>query len=77
MKEYLICIELTEFELIGTSGKVVWADPVVADKMRSRIPMGRFAEPEEVASAVAYLLSDKAGMITGACVPVDGGFLAS
>jgi L-xylulose reductase len=38
--------------------------------------MNRFAEPEEVADTVAYLLSDSASMITGSCIPVDGGFLA-
>ncbi|CAG2170497.1 unnamed protein product [Oppiella nova] len=57
--------------------KIVWADPVVSGAMKSRIPMGRFAEPEEVADAVAFLLSDRAAMITGATLPVDGGFLCT
>ena len=40
-----------------------------------RIPMGRIAEPEEVAPAVVFLSSDKAGYITGATLDVSGGLL--
>jgi NAD(P)-dependent dehydrogenase (short-subunit alcohol dehydrogenase family) len=39
-------------------------------------PMGRLGEPAEVASAIAFLASDEASFITGAVLPVDGGFLA-
>ncbi|WP_026919710.1 3-oxoacyl-ACP reductase FabG [Gordonia shandongensis] len=41
--------------------------------MTATVPMGRFAEPSEMAAAVAFLASDEAGYITGAVVPVDGG----
>ncbi len=41
------------------------------------LPMGRFGRPEEVASAIAYLLSDEAGYITGHTLTVDGGFTAA
>ena len=44
--------------------------------MVSKTPMGRLARPEEVASVVGFLLSDAASYVTGACVPVDGGYLA-
>jgi NAD(P)-dependent dehydrogenase (short-subunit alcohol dehydrogenase family) len=40
-------------------------------------PMRRFAEPEEIANLIAFLLSDKASYITGAYYPVDGGWLAA
>ena len=39
-------------------------------------PMGRLGEPVEVARAIAFLASDEASFITGAVLPVDGGFLA-
>jgi NAD(P)-dependent dehydrogenase (short-subunit alcohol dehydrogenase family) len=39
-------------------------------------PMGRLGEPEEVAEAIVFLASDQASFITGAILPVDGGYLA-
>ncbi|GAA4819156.1 short-chain dehydrogenase [Marinicella pacifica] len=41
-----------------------------------QIPMGRMAQPEEIAPAYLFLASDQAGYITGVNLPVDGGFLA-
>jgi NAD(P)-dependent dehydrogenase (short-subunit alcohol dehydrogenase family) len=43
--------------------------------IESRLPIGRFVEPVEVARAVAYLASDAAAAITGACLTIDGGAL--
>jgi 2-deoxy-D-gluconate 3-dehydrogenase len=42
----------------------------------ARIPVGRFAQPAEIADVIAFLLSDEAGYVTGAVIPVDGGFSA-
>jgi NAD(P)-dependent dehydrogenase (short-subunit alcohol dehydrogenase family) len=39
-------------------------------------PMGRLGEPAEVAEAIAFLASDQASFVTGAILPVDGGYLA-
>ncbi len=52
-----------------------WSDPAKSGPMLDRIPMGRFVQPDEVASAIAYLLSDEAAMVNGIDLPVDGGFL--
>jgi NAD(P)-dependent dehydrogenase (short-subunit alcohol dehydrogenase family) len=45
-----------------------------ADMLLSRIPMGRFGDPEDVVGAVAFLLGDAAGLITGHTLLVDGGY---
>jgi 2-deoxy-D-gluconate 3-dehydrogenase len=41
-----------------------------------RIPMGRFGDPGEVAAAIVWLVSPEASYVTGAVLPVDGGYLA-
>ena len=46
------------------------------EEIRKQHPMGRLGEPEEVARAIAFLASDEASFITGAILPVDGGYLA-
>ncbi|BCV24787.1 3-oxoacyl-[acyl-carrier-protein] reductase [Gelria sp. Kuro-4] len=45
----------------------------VREAYRSRIPLGRFGEPEDVARAVAFLASEAAAYITGQVLAVDGG----
>lgn len=53
-----------------------WSDPAKSAPMMARTPLGRFCEVGDVAEAILMLLGDGAAMITGAVVPVDGGFLA-
>jgi 3-oxoacyl-[acyl-carrier protein] reductase len=42
-------------------------------ELTAAVPMGRFADPSEMAAAVGFLASDEAGYITGVVLPVDGG----
>jgi NAD(P)-dependent dehydrogenase (short-subunit alcohol dehydrogenase family) len=46
------------------------------EAVKAAHPMGRLGEPSEVANAILFLASDEASFITGAILPVDGGFLA-
>jgi NAD(P)-dependent dehydrogenase (short-subunit alcohol dehydrogenase family) len=46
------------------------------ERIQAMTPLGRIAEPEEVAPAMLFLASSAAGMITGHTLPIDGGFLA-
>ncbi|MEV6915641.1 SDR family oxidoreductase [Amycolatopsis sp. NPDC051106] len=59
----------------GTEMIDAWeaATPGVIERINASTPLGRMAEPREVAEVAAWLLSDRASMVTGAIVPVDGG----
>jgi NAD(P)-dependent dehydrogenase (short-subunit alcohol dehydrogenase family) len=60
-----------------TLTEAVRAQPTeVTEHLRAQHPMGRLAEPDEIASAICFLASDEASFITGAVLPVDGGYLA-
>jgi len=56
--------------------KPFFEDPAYAAAARAMIPLGRVAQPEDVAEAVAYLASDAARMVTGTSLRVDGGATA-
>jgi NAD(P)-dependent dehydrogenase (short-subunit alcohol dehydrogenase family) len=46
------------------------------ETLRSMHPIGRIADPEEIANAVVWLLSDKASFVLGHTLLVDGGFIS-
>jgi NAD(P)-dependent dehydrogenase (short-subunit alcohol dehydrogenase family) len=58
-----------DWDVIFRVGRSIWSD-------QATHPMGRLREPSEVAEAILFLASDQASFITGAILPVDGGFLA-
>jgi NAD(P)-dependent dehydrogenase (short-subunit alcohol dehydrogenase family) len=55
-------------------GQRVWGEEAKAAPMIARIPLGRFAVPQEVSDTVVWLASDAASMINGVDIPVDGGY---
>jgi L-xylulose reductase len=63
--------------VLTAMGKRAWSDPEKGGPMLQRIPLGRFAECEDVASVICFLLSDAAGMLNGLSLPIDGGFRAT
>ncbi|HET8759128.1 MAG TPA: glucose 1-dehydrogenase [Solirubrobacteraceae bacterium] len=61
---------------VGTELVRAVLTPAATERLtRERIPMGRLAEPEEIAQAVAFLTSDAASYVTGHTLVVDGGWL--
>lgn len=62
----------------GTVRTRVWDDQEGgADRMLHLYPLGRVGEPEDIAAAVAFLVSSDASWITGHTLPVDGGLMTS
>lgn len=58
-------------------GRINWSEPQKAAGMIRRIPLGKFAEVDDVVNSILFLLSDGSAMTTGASLPVDGGFLVA
>ena len=51
-------------------------DPALETATAQKVPLGRFAEPEEIGWVIAFLAGEGASMVTGQILPVDGGLLA-
>lgn len=56
--------------------RIVESGVVTAEAYQAMEPMKRFGKPAEIGEAVSWLLSDEASFVTGAALPVDGGFVA-
>lgn len=52
----------------------ILSDPAFAEKLREQIPMHRFGSAEECAELIVFLASEGASYITGAEIPISGGF---
>ena len=50
-----------------------WSRPEAQEQIRRNVPLQRVAQPEEIASVAAFLLSDAASDLTGQTIAVDGG----
>ena len=61
----------------GEMGAHWLADPQVRERLLQRIPLGRVAEPEDVAGPVQFLCSDAASFVTGQILYLDGGITAT
>ncbi len=51
-----------------------WGRPEVGGSFLKQMPLGRWATEDEIAAPIVFLLGDGAAMITGVCLPIDGGY---
>jgi L-xylulose reductase len=51
-----------------------WDRPEIEGPFLAAMPLGRWATEDEIAAPIVFLLSDEAAMITGVCLPIDGGY---
>jgi NAD(P)-dependent dehydrogenase (short-subunit alcohol dehydrogenase family) len=56
-------------------GRKAWAG-AVGEAMKEKIPVGRFARPDEIGTLILYLASDAAAMVNGENIVIDGGYTA-
>ncbi len=72
-----ICPAYTETPMVSDLFEnILGGDPANVDAAKANHPVGRFAQPDEIASACVWLLSDKASFVTGTAMSVDGGYTA-
>ncbi|HEY8447179.1 MAG TPA: SDR family NAD(P)-dependent oxidoreductase [Thermomicrobiales bacterium] len=71
--QYGIRVNAVQPSMVKTRAAFVTEDPDFAPRYLERVPLGRFARPEEIASIVAFLASDEATYVTGQAIVADGG----
>lgn len=73
LAEFGIRVNAIEPSMVKTRAAFITEDPAGAPEYLKRVPMGRFAEPAEIAAAVAWLASSQSSYITGQSLILDGG----
>jgi NAD(P)-dependent dehydrogenase (short-subunit alcohol dehydrogenase family) len=72
-----ICPSYTETPMVADLFEnILGGDPAQVEAAKANHPIGRFAQPEEIAAACVWLLSDHASFVTGTAMSVDGGYTA-
>lgn len=72
-----ICPSYTETPMVADLFEnILGGDPAQVEAAKANHPIGRFAQPEEIAAACVWLLSDQASFVTGTAMSVDGGYTA-
>jgi NAD(P)-dependent dehydrogenase (short-subunit alcohol dehydrogenase family) len=72
-----ICPSYVETPMVADLfDNILAGDPAQVAAAKANHPIGRFAQPEEIAAACVWLLSDKASFVTGTAMSVDGGYTA-
>lgn len=73
LAKFGIRVNAVEPSMVKTRAAFITEDAVGGPAYLERVPMGRFAEPSEIAAAIAFLASDQASYITGQTIVCDGG----
>ena len=73
LAEFGIRVNAVEPSMVKTRAAFITTDPIGGPEYLKRVPMSRFAEPSEIAAAVAWLSSGQASYITGQTLTIDGG----
>lgn len=68
------CNAVAPTVILTEMGEKVWGSPAKGDPMKSKIPLGRFGQPVEVADLVLYLASPASDLVTGEVILIDGGY---
>lgn len=71
-----VCAGSVDTPMLASEMEAMGGAAAVRHLFESKHPIGRIAQPEEIARAVLFLASDEAGFITGVALPIDGGLTA-